>query len=80
MDLKRMWWLVFSSYTFYADFLGDKLLLLFLCRILSHLMQENEFLHRVLCFKVKEAPNGPELYVPENEKVSFRAPKLTLSI
>lgn len=34
-------------------------------------MQENEFLQQVFDFKVKEAPNGPEIYVPENEEVSL---------
>ncbi|KAI8532659.1 hypothetical protein RHMOL_Rhmol11G0230800 [Rhododendron molle] len=53
----------FKKFNFIKQFLGDG--------FETHVM-ENEFLHKVLCFKVKEAPNGPELYVPENEKVTVR--------
>ncbi|KAG5526328.1 hypothetical protein RHGRI_032569 [Rhododendron griersonianum] len=53
----------FKKFNFIKQFLGDG--------FETHVM-ENEFLHRVLCFKVKEAPNGPELYVPENKKVTVR--------
>ncbi|KAF7126836.1 hypothetical protein RHSIM_Rhsim11G0151500 [Rhododendron simsii] len=53
----------FKKFNFIKQFLGHG--------FETHVM-ENEFLHRVLCFKVKEAPNGPELYVPENEKVTVR--------
>ncbi|XP_058191217.1 uncharacterized protein LOC131308322 isoform X2 [Rhododendron vialii] len=52
-----------KKFNFIKQFLGDG--------FETHVM-ENEFLHRVLRFKVKEAPNGPELYVPENEEVTVR--------
>lgn len=53
----------FIKFKFMKQFLGDG--------FKAHMM-ENEFLQQVFDFKVKEARNGPEIYVPENEEVNVR--------